>query len=78
MPYKTGFRKRAIKEYLEAIGWYQERSLLSAGNFVLMVEQTIQKIKNQPHNLRKTYKNYHEVKIILLILSILLMRKKTL
>ncbi len=62
MPYKTDFRKRAIKEYLEAINWYQERSLLSAENFVLMVEQTIQKIKNQPHNFRKTYKNYHEVK----------------
>lgn len=32
MPYKTIIRERASKEYLEAIAWYEQRSLQAAEN----------------------------------------------
>lgn len=63
MPYNIEFRKRAIKEYIEATAWYKERSLTAAENFVLFVEQAIHKIKSQPNDFRVSYKNYHEAKI---------------
>jgi hypothetical protein len=34
MPYKITFRKRAVKEYLQAIAWYKKRSPSAAENFV--------------------------------------------
>ena len=62
MPYKISFRKRATKEYIEATAWYQERSLQAAENFVSIVQQTLNEIKNQPDHFRIVYKNFHQTK----------------
>ena len=62
MSYKTIFRERAIKEYAEAIRWYEERSLQAADNFVLYVSQTLNEIENKPEHFRLTYRNYREAK----------------
>ncbi|MEO6135199.1 MAG: type II toxin-antitoxin system RelE/ParE family toxin [Ginsengibacter sp.] len=62
MSYKTIFRERATKEYVEAIRWYEERSLQAADNFVLTVSQTLNEIENKPVHFRLIYKNYHEAK----------------
>ncbi len=60
--YKINFRKRAAKEYIEAISWYKERSLQAAENFVLIVQQTLKEIEIQPKNFRIIYKQFHQVK----------------
>jgi plasmid stabilization system protein ParE len=62
MLYKVNFRKRAAKEYIEAITWYKERSLQAAENFINVVRQTLHEIEDQPDHFRIIYKNYHEVK----------------
>ncbi len=41
---------------------YEERSLQASENVVLIMEQTIHEIKNQPNHFRKVYKNYREAK----------------
>ncbi|HEY5369711.1 MAG TPA: type II toxin-antitoxin system RelE/ParE family toxin [Hanamia sp.] len=63
MAYTTSFRKRAAKEYLNALKWYKERSLQAAKNFVLAVSETLNKIEEQPDRFRIIHKSYHEVKI---------------
>ena len=50
--YKTIFRERAAKEYLEAITWYEKRSLQAAENFILIVRQTLNEIEDQPDHFR--------------------------
>jgi plasmid stabilization system protein ParE len=62
MLYKVNFRKRAAKEYIEAITWYKERSLQAAENFINVVRQTLHEIEDQPDHFRIIYKNYHEAK----------------
>lgn len=63
MVYTTSFRKRATREYLNALNWYKKRSLQAADNFVLAVSETLNKIEEQPYRFHNAYKNYHEVKI---------------
>ena len=63
MPYKTIIRERASKEYLEAIAWYEQRSLQAAENFILIVEQTLDEIEDKPNHFRLTYKNNREARI---------------
>ena len=62
MFYKTIFRERALREYAEAIKWYEERSLQVADNFVLTVSQVLNDIENRPDHFRLIYKNYREAK----------------
>jgi plasmid stabilization system protein ParE len=52
MLYKVNFRKRAAKEYVEAITWYKERSLQAAENFINAVRQTLNEIEDQPDHFR--------------------------
>ena len=63
MIYKTSFRKRAVKEYLNAIHWYKERSLQAAENFVMNMQNTLNEIENNPDRPPLIYKNYRERKI---------------
>ncbi len=60
MLYKIGFRKRAAKEYLEAIAWYKERSLQAAENFVSIIQKTIDGIERDPEHFRNNYKIQQE------------------
>ena len=62
MNYTTTFRKRAAKEYLEAIAWYKERSLTAAEKFVKAVNETLAKIESEPNYFRKSYNQFHEAK----------------
>lgn len=39
MPYNIQFRRRATKEYLNAISWYNDKSEKAALNFVSIVEK---------------------------------------
>ena len=63
MAYKITFRKRAAREYIEAIAWYKERSLQAAENFVRFLQQKLSEIEKQPDYFRKSYKHFHETKI---------------
>ena len=61
--YRTIIRERASKEYLEAIEWYEKRSLQAAENFILIVQQALNEIEDRPDHFHIVYKNYREVKI---------------
>lgn len=61
--YKITLRKRAAKEYLEAIIWYKERSLLAAENFVKSVTEAFSKIEAKPEYYRNSYKHFHELRL---------------
>jgi plasmid stabilization system protein ParE len=58
------FRKRAAQEYLEAIAWYKERSIKAAENFIEEVNLVFDKIEKQPDYFRKSYKQFHEARLI--------------
>ncbi len=61
--YTITLRKRAAKEYLEAIGWYKERSLVAAENFVKEVNEAFIKIELQPADNKNIYKHFYEIKL---------------
>jgi len=61
--YKITLRKRAAKEYLEAIIWYKERSSQAAENFVQAVNNAFSNIELQPEYYRNSYKHFHEIKL---------------
>lgn len=61
--YKITLRKRAAKEYLQAIIWYKERSLLASENFVKFVNEAFSKIEAEPEYYRNSYKHFHEFKL---------------
>ncbi len=61
--YKITLRERAAKEYLEAVIWYKERSLLAAENFVKLVDEAFSKIEAEPEYYRNSYKYFHELKL---------------
>ena len=52
--YKITLRKRAAKEYLEAIIWYNERSLKAAENFRTSVDEAFSKIEVEPDRYRSS------------------------
>lgn len=62
--YKITFRKRAAKEYIEAISWYKERSLLAAENFIKVVNEAFAKIEVELDYYRKSDKHFRELKIL--------------
>ena len=61
--YKIALRKRAAKEYLEAIIWYNERSLKAAENFRTSVNEAFSKLEAEPDRYRSSYKHFHELKL---------------
>lgn len=61
--YTTTLRKRAAIEYLEAIAWYKERSVLAAENFVKEVNEAITNIELQPVAYKNIYKHFYEIKL---------------
>ena len=61
--YKITLRKRASKEYLEAMIWYNERSLKAAENFRTSVDEAFSKIEVEPDRYRNSYKYFHEFKL---------------
>lgn len=60
---KITLRKRAVREYLEALIWYNERSLSAAENFRKSVNEALSKIESNPDHYRKSYKHFHELKL---------------
>jgi len=61
--YKITLRKRAAKEYLEAVIWYKERSSLAAENFVRTVNEAFSEIEAEPDYYRNSYNHFHELKL---------------
>lgn len=61
--YKITLRERAAKEYLEAIIWYKERSLLASENFVKFINEAFSKIVAEPQHYRNAYKYFYELKL---------------
>ncbi len=61
--YKITLRKRAAKEYLEALIWYNEQGLLAAENFRKAVNEAFSKIEAKPDHYRNSYKHFHELKL---------------
>ncbi len=62
--YKITLRKRAAKEYLEAIIWYKERSLLAAENFIKSVNEAFSKIEAEPEHYRNSYKHFYKIRSV--------------
>lgn len=61
--YKITLRKRAVKEYLEAIIWYKERSVQAAENFVKSVNKAFAYIEVSPQNYRIIFSHFHEIQL---------------
>lgn len=61
MDYKVSFSERASKEYYASLAWYKERSFQAAENFIKAVNDTLDKIADDPKRYRNTYKNFFEV-----------------
>ncbi len=61
--YIITIRKRAAKEYLEAIAWYKERSQMAAKNFVKEVNDAFTKVEFEPAKHKNTYKHFYEIKL---------------
>lgn len=60
--YTIVFRKRAAKEYIEAVAWYKNHSNQAAENFVSIVDTTLNSVIRNPYSYRNSYKNFHEIK----------------
>lgn len=63
MSYTYVFNPRAAEEYENAFVWYNERSVISADNLIIEVEEAIRVICEDPYRYRKTYKNLHELSL---------------
>lgn len=63
MTYKYIFDPIALIEYLEAIEWYGERSIISLNNFLTSINAKIKDICQTPTLYRPTYRNYREVSL---------------
>ena len=59
--YRILFRKRATKEYLEAITWYEERSSKAALNFITEINRKLDVLEQDPTRFRFIYKQYKEI-----------------
>ncbi|MEO6453043.1 MAG: type II toxin-antitoxin system RelE/ParE family toxin [Ginsengibacter sp.] len=62
MSYEIRFRKRAAKEYIEAISWYKNRSFQAASDFVSVIQETLDEVEKGPGRFRNSYKHFHEIK----------------
>jgi len=60
--YTIVFRKRALREYLEALKWYKDQSLQAAENFVLIVDYALNGVAKNPYSYRNCFEHFYEVK----------------
>ena len=63
MSYRIVYQPRAINEYEEATAWYKERSVQAAENFDAAVNSKIDFLRVHPLRYKKTYKDFHEIRI---------------
>ena len=54
------FHPQAEQEYLTALGWYRERSLIAAINFESAFEQAVGKIREGPHRWPLYFKDFRK------------------
>ena len=57
MVYNYSFTKKAIKDASEAVKWYDEKSLIAAGNIINELEYVLLKITLSPLRYRLISKN---------------------
>ena len=57
------FEPKASDEYESAFKWYEERSIVAADNFIVLVQKAIDSICDYPYSDRITYKNLGEISL---------------
>jgi plasmid stabilization system protein ParE len=60
MSYKHYFEPLALKEYVDALKWYKQRSVAASINFVKEMDAAIKVICSDPQKFRTTYKQFRE------------------
>jgi plasmid stabilization system protein ParE len=61
--YDIAYRPIASDEYLDAIKWYEDRSLSAAKNFIRSVDEKLDRISDKPRQYKNLFKNYFEVSV---------------
>ena len=61
--YSIVYRPVASQEYLDAIKWYEDRSLSAAERFIKAVDEKLDNISSSPTQYKSLFKNYHEVSL---------------
>ena len=64
MGYKYLFEPRAAEEYENAFLWYEERSEIAADNFILDIEEALQRICDDPFRYRKTHRKLRGLSLL--------------
>ena len=61
--YKYVFYKGALKDYREAVIWYNEHNEEVADRFIEAVENRIAIICSDPYRYRNMYQNFYEISV---------------
>ena len=59
--YSVTYRPIATEEYLEAIKWYEQRSLPAAEKFIKAIDEKLDSISSNPKMYKNLFRNYYEV-----------------
>jgi plasmid stabilization system protein ParE len=63
MSYSYLYTPVAAKDYTEALGWYAERSIKAAENFVSAVKEKLTLICNNPERFALRYRKFREASL---------------
>ena len=63
MSYRYNYDPIALKEYKEAISWYQEQNEKAVDGFILEIKEKINRICNTPSHYKGIYKTTRETLI---------------
>ena len=63
MQYTLIFEPVALKEYEDAVVWYNERSVESAERLVIEIEEKLNTICSDPYRYRNTHKKFREISL---------------
>jgi plasmid stabilization system protein ParE len=62
--YKLVFTPDALKNYTEAVDWYNERNIDVASSLIIEVENKIDHICTDPKRYKNVYKSFRETHLI--------------
>lgn len=57
MAYPYIISRIAASEYEDAFNWYEERSTIASGAFIVSVQNAIEAVCQNPYRYRNTYKS---------------------
>jgi plasmid stabilization system protein ParE len=61
VPYSYSFHPTAAREYEDSFQWYEKKSGVAADNFIIAVQDSINRICSHPFRFRKTHKELREL-----------------